>query len=207
MHQGPSDVDMLPAPRVAGLQELLIEHNISNWDVLLVGDGSGSQWEHGCGWACVLVEQANLTPKVFYGGASAGTNYVAELEAYFRPMLWYIAGPGPARRKQRMAERDVSPFVQIHVLTDCQVLANQGNGLMKRDKNKPLWAVLDAIAMQGYAFHWHWAPRENLALNRWADRQSRLMRTTLARIGQALQDDLHNPDDLYNKRFGLREKA
>jgi ribonuclease HI len=199
--------DDYTAPTVPGLQELLDEHEIRDWDVLLVGDGSGSQWEHGCGWACVLVQKITLTPKVFYGGASAGTNYVAELEAYFRPLLWYSEGPGQDLLKRRLRDSPASPLGQVHIITDSQLLVRQANGQAKRDKNRPLWAVLDCIASRGYQFHWHWMRREDTALNRWADRQSRLMRTTLARIGQALQDDLHNPDDLYDERFGLREKA
>jgi ribonuclease HI len=191
--------DVTPGlPEAPGLQDLLMRFNIKDWDVLLVGDGSGSQWERACGWACVLVEQAILTPKLFYGAASAGTNYTAELEAYLRPMLWYSEGPGKERLKWRASGR-TTPLGQVHILTDCQTLAKQGNGFVRRDRNRPLWAALEKIAEQGYQFHWHWMPREACALNQWADRQSKLMRTTLTRIDQAMQQDLLGPEDRYNE--------
>lgn len=209
MPQEPNDVATIPAPApvLPGLQELLNELHIEDWDVLLLGDGSGSQWVRGYGWACVLVERNKLTPKVFYGGGSAGTNFISELEAYIRPLLWYSEGPGKKVLKHRVATPGCFPLGQVHIVTDCKTLVEQGNGKVRREKNKPLWAAIESVASQGFMLNWHWMPREATALNRWADRQSRLMRTTLARIEGLVQEDLHNPDDLYNERFGLRNKA
>ena len=39
----------------------------TDWDVVIIGDGSGSDWQSPCGWASVLIDKETRNRKVFYG--------------------------------------------------------------------------------------------------------------------------------------------
>ena len=38
------------------LPHMLERFKITDWDLLLIGDGSGSNWSYECGWGCVSIE-------------------------------------------------------------------------------------------------------------------------------------------------------
>lgn len=149
------------------------------WDVVLVGDGSGSRYGYAGGWATLLFDGFSGLRKLFYGSISDTTVNVCELSPYVYAMLWYHNGPARLLRNQIKEETNagIAPrLIQIHIITDCDIIARQGNKEAKADANAPLWKALFAYESLGYQFHWHWIPRETAAANRLCDSVSKSMR-------------------------------
>lgn len=169
-----------PDPWLADpLPKILSELGITTWDAVIVGDGSGQGWERGCGWSSVLIDHFTNLRKEFCGALSAGTVNVAELMASVHAIMWYTRGPGKDRLKRVIA---VGGRVSIHVITDSEITANQGNGVYSRKSNEEVWALLDNIARRGYCFTWHWVNRDRIGLNRLTDHLSRQARIAVEAI-------------------------
>lgn len=91
-------------PASETLEALLERLGIDNYDLLLVGDGSGSGWKLECGWGCVSIERSTLERRAWYGAMSAGTVNFAEMMAYLQPLCWYVSRD--AEQSSRLSCRD-----------------------------------------------------------------------------------------------------
>jgi ribonuclease HI len=148
------------------------------WDVLIIGDGSGTTWNASCGWSAVLIDRVLKLRKDLHGGMNAGTSYLAEIIPYVQALTWYADGPGRARRHDLKAA-DPRACVQVHIVTDSEILTRQGELRANRRKGRPYWAMLEAIVQEGYALHWHWLARSTLGLNRLCDYLAGLCRKSM----------------------------
>jgi ribonuclease HI len=188
-------------PETRSLHTLLKELSINAWDVVLVGDGSGSGWDIGVGWSCVLVDRHTGTRKLIHGGGSTGTVNIAELMAYVHAMLWYATHIGKDLRKQHPRK-----ILDVHVITDSRVVASQGVKVAERNTagiaNRALWASIADITRQGYKFHWHWVERLTNEMNWAADQMAGSARRAVRSC--ELVDDVpnskgkHEPVSLYD---------
>ena len=152
------------------------------WDLLLIGDGSGSNWNFECGWGCVSIQSDTMARKAWYGAMSSGTVNFAEIMAYIQPLTWYV------HREQRLRKEGFgSTYRNVHILTDSRYVQKQGERGDARGKlkNKALWHLFNSFSSQGIIVHWHWIPRESVELNQFADRLSKGARLLLK--GQDLQ--------------------
>src|SRR4051794_5701116 len=70
------------------LEELIGRLGIKDWDFLILGDGSGSNWNKECGWGAVSIERATLERLVWYGYANRGSVNAAEGMALLWPAMW-----------------------------------------------------------------------------------------------------------------------
>ncbi len=167
-------------PSAAVMQMMGVEPH--EWDVLLVGDGSGTTWNNPCGWASVLIDRNLGLRKTMIGAMNAGTSYLAELIPYVQALSWYIEGPGKARL---LDLRMVNPTakLKVHVITDNQTLATQGQGRMSRRKGFCYWRLIEAFEEEGYAVYWHWLGRSTIALNCLCDYLAGECRRGLTAIG------------------------
>ena len=56
-------------PRTTGTKPsgvIRLKHlKIDQWDALIVGDGSGTGWKQGAGWAAVLIDHTSFARKLF----------------------------------------------------------------------------------------------------------------------------------------------
>lgn len=154
------------------LDALLQRLEIASYDLLLVGDGSGSKWGYPVGWACVAILPNTLERKLFYGGCSDATVNFAELMAYMAPLTWFAAQV--AERKKTEGTR----IYDIHILTDSSYTANEGEKLsaITMHKNTALWAAFSFLEHRGLRLHWHWIRRETVDLNLFADSLSKAAR-------------------------------
>ena len=157
--------------RTLTLQALCQSLEITDgWDLLLVGDGSGSNWRRGAGWATVAIEKRAVARRVFYGAMSSGTNNVAETMAYVHPLLFYAA--------QNMRD----PW-RVHVITDSEYVATNGNrigrGSLAVGTHDIVWSMLWALSRRGWSLQWHHAHRGQIALNVYVDMLSRGARIML----------------------------
>jgi len=148
-----------------------------DWDFLLVGDGSGSNWANEAGFACVSIERTTMERQVWYGAFNRGTVNVAEIMAYMQPLNWLAAREEERRQEQKTKRR----AWRIHILTDSQYCQKTGstNGHLTVNKNAVLWSALDVFSRQGFVLHWHWIKREDVGLNLFVDEVSRLARKRL----------------------------
>lgn len=150
------------------LNKLLKAYEISEWDFILVGDGSGTTWEHECGWASTLICRASKMRKVFYGAMSEGTNIVAEMMAYMHPLLF-------------LTSQKIDPKAgghRVHIFTDCQPLVTCWKQNDRRT-NKVLWGLISQVQKLGFVLQFHWLPRDTYQLNQFADAAAGLSRKGL----------------------------
>jgi ribonuclease HI len=150
------------------LDEVLKSLGVTQWDVAIVGDGSGTAWGEPCGWSSILHERKSSLRKCFNGGFSHGTNNLAELIPYLQAMLWYANGPGK-KRLHDLRMLDHNKVLTIHIVTDSEITAKQGNGEYNRKANREIWAAIDSFCDRGYRFYWHWLGRSKTGLNILAD--------------------------------------
>jgi ribonuclease HI len=175
-----------------GLQAFLDRLDIKEWDLLLVGDGSGSKWGLPIGWATVAIEKSSMMRKVFYGAMNEGTVNIAEAMAYMHAMLWYSAKLKAKRKKKATREQIV------HVVTDSAYVETVGNRKnVDFSTNQPIWAVMELMKRQSIKIVWHHLPRENVALNIYADLLSKRARKLVKGNDQirALAENGINADD------------
>ncbi len=144
------------------------------WDIFIVGDGSGSGWEHACGWAATLIDNRERR-RFFYGAADCGSVNFAESMPYGQALTWY----------DNLFGKDILDeigYLNVHILTDSQVIANWGNRAMALDGGDPprkqlaFWAGMRELRRVGYHCVFHWAPRMTTELNWAADLMAGLTR-------------------------------
>ncbi len=160
-----------------GLDDLLQRLKISRWDWLLIGDGSGSNWGHECGWGCVAINRLTYDRTVFWGAMNRGTVNFAEMMAYLQA-LNFIAAEEEARRKRTHTVRDR----RVHIVTDsdyCRFQGSSGNLMPKR--NGSLWRVFEDYQRHGLVLRWHHRPRTDVELNIYADALSKAARHLVKR--------------------------
>ena len=78
-----------PENQAAALEELARQLALPDFDLLLVGDGSGTVYDRPAGWACVAYERCTGRVVLHAGAASGGTNNFAELVPYVQALWSY----------------------------------------------------------------------------------------------------------------------
>lgn len=155
--------------------EILAHLKINDWDALIVGDGSGTGWKMGAGWAAVLIDKYSGARKLFYGAMNTGTVTLGELFPYLHALSWYTGRDGPGRHRRRELQA-VNRQMQIHVVTDSQIIAIAGNRPESRRSHQELWAAFDEYRKRGFALTFHFIERDRVDLNVLADEISRQAR-------------------------------
>lgn len=144
----------------ASLEAALRELKVTDWNYLLIGDGSGTTWNKTCGWGCWLVENSDTEPERFWGGFSSGTNIIAEVMAYVQPLITLSA------RKNLQRNEDHS--CRVVIITDCDHLVQAHKNRLQRKSHKAIWSMFDTWAREGiFCTFRHWK-RNDLACNRFA---------------------------------------
>lgn len=131
---------------VAELEALSSELSLPEYDLLLLGDGSGTTCHESCGWACVAYNKLTDDIEFHNGSMSCGTNNFAELIPYCQA-LWHfdqfyktVAAPGVAGR--------------VEIVSDSEVTVRCGNGIYARKGNGFLWSGIEWFEKNGYNIHW-----------------------------------------------------
>lgn len=165
----------LPVEGIPSLAELLAYCKIDNWDALIIGDGSGQGWKMGAGWASVLIDRASAARKLFYGAMNTGTVTLGELMPYLHALSWYTGkdGPGTHRRKEKL---QAGKQMQIHIITDSQIIAASGNNPESRKSHQELWKAFDEYRTRGFVVTFHFVDRSRVNLNVLVDEVSRQAR-------------------------------
>jgi ribonuclease HI len=170
---------------------------IADWDVLLIGDGSGKDWTHACGWGVILVDKHKRGWKDFSGGMSCGTISIAELFPYIYSLLWYNEHYGKVFRKQLGREAGGRP-IKVGIITDSKYIADQGASLSTSIKalcevkvNRQLWYTLMQFEREGYQLDFTWISRESIELNHLVDRMANRSRRAMKGARTPVDEDLN----------------
>jgi ribonuclease HI len=160
------------------IHDVVAALRIDKWDAIIVGDGSGSGWSMGAGWACVVVMRNGLRSPLLSGAFNTGTVNIAELMAGLQGLMW-LDEEGNARQLRR--ER--GGFIDVHIVSDSELTVNQGNlKAACRGVTRTLWKSIREYEREGYRLHYHWYPRDKIQLNVLCDHASRQARLAVEKI-------------------------
>lgn len=179
---------------VLSLEQFLESQKINNWDFIIMGDGSGSNWNREAGWASVSIEKMTMERLVWWGGLNRGTVNVAEIMAPATPLMWFLAREKERREKHKTRYRGY----QVHIFTDSEYCKTMGSARYRSDgiKNGILWRIVDEVQANGFMLHWHWLPRNKVALHAYCDQLSKLARLLLKKynLQEKLEADVSTSD-------------
>lgn len=136
---------------------------LPNYDLLLIGDGSGTTAAKASGWACYVYDYSNESLSFNFGGATLGTNNYAELMPYIQA-LWLDSVS--VHQKPR----------RVEIVSDSELSVKCGNHEYSRNSNGILWASLDWLELHGYIIHWNHVPRNSNPFSLACDHQAGIMR-------------------------------
>jgi len=190
----------IPIQGIPRLEDLLKHLKIEQWDALIVGDGSGTGWKQGAGWAAVLIDKASYARKLFYGAMNTGTVMLGELFPYLHALSWYTGKDGPGRQRQREVAQ-LQRHMEIHIVTDNQAVATSGNHPDSRRSHQELWKAFEAYRSRGFNMTFHFVERDRIHLNVLVDEVSRQARIDVEDTYQHAIDKLAKkypglPDDV-----------
>lgn len=178
---------------ISKISALTQEIGIAVWDVLIVGDGSGSGWHMGIGSACVLLDHASYASKLFMGGINVGTVTISEMLPYMLALDWYFSTNGPGKERVAAALAN-QRLLQVHVITDSAVVAHAGNNPKSRHCHTELWHALDAFKNRGLELTFHHWKRQGVTLNILSDEVARQARV-------AIESAYQNAIDVLSRKY------
>lgn len=154
------------------LELMLADFGIWEWDVVIIGDGSGSMLGLPVGWGSVSVERATGDRRIWSGAMNAATVNVAEIMAFLQPLNWYAT-----RALTKFRETSTYVTTRIYIFTDSEYCSTSPR---RKDRaggpNAILWSAFDILRAQGIFTKFHWISREASPLHQFADRLSKLSR-------------------------------
>jgi len=163
-------------PGIPRLADLLTHLKITDWDVIIIGDGSGTGWKQGAGWASVLIDRMSGARKLFFGAMNTGTITLGELFPYLHALSWYTGKDGPGRNR-RLEAQQAGRQMQAHLITDSEIIATAGNHPASRRSHRELWSAFNEYQKRGFVLSFHFVARDRVNLNVLVDevaRQARL---------------------------------
>jgi len=143
------------------LDGFLLQHAVATWDLLLMGDGSGLQWELGGGYAVFLIDKTSGRRAHLVGARTLTTINRMELSAYIEALAFHYS--------QFMRHAIEAPPYRVHVFSDSKLTVDCGAGRCMRKANGDLWQSIDWFETRGYRITWHHMPRNNSQFHVLAD--------------------------------------
>lgn len=162
------------------IQELINNLTLPDFDVLLVGDGSGTVYNKASGWACWRYLKSNDSLKLHCGAATVGSNNFAELLPYIS-VLWLDM-------YEWRASGAPTPRTAV-IVTDSELTAKQGTGEYSRNANGILWAGIDYAQSAGYSIIWKHVKRNSNPFNTVCDRNAGKLRKEIEKFQLTAQEE------------------
>jgi hypothetical protein len=148
----------------------------------------------------VLIDRASFAGKLFFGAMNTGTVTIGELLPYIHALTWYTGRDGPGRQRQRDIAK-TGRQLEIHIVTDSEIVAKTAKNPESRKSHRELWAALDAYVARGFLLTFHYVARDRVNLNILVDQVSRRARLTMSDVYQQAINDLRKkypglPEDM-----------
>jgi ribonuclease HI len=143
----------LPPDAATSLQSLADALFLPDFDLLLVGDGSGTTYPEPAAWGCLAYDRRKDKVTLHAGTTSCGTTNLAELMPYVQA-LWH--------HHQDHGQAPTTP-VQVVIVSDSELTVRCGNGRYQRKANASVWAALRWFEDNGYRITWRHVPRNSNA--------------------------------------------
>jgi len=154
------------------LQDLLqtLHVPINGWDLILVGDGSGSQWDTPGGWACGMITRSRETGDIHYltplvGAVSQGPINWLEALPYWHGIRHHFY----AMNGRALCE---AGGVDVHIVSDSEWTVKAMSGKYQANTHADMVLLFNFFRAQGYRLRWHHMRREIVKLNSIADKLS-----------------------------------
>ena len=144
------------------LHKFLKDQAIDNqWDLLLFGDGSGSQWKGTGGCCTFLIDGRMMIRRCLISAQSRATVNRMELRAYTDAlgMHYYELLDGKLK----------DPPYNVWIFSDSEYTVKCGSREYGRKVNLDQWVVIDWFETRGYRIRWRWLPRNSNPLHTMAD--------------------------------------
>ncbi len=148
-------------------------YSVQDWDLILIGDGSGTTAEKPCGWSVTVFDVASASIKVLSGGVSHGTNNYGELAPYLHA-LWLF--------EHRRIQDSKAPSVLI--VSDSEVTVRCGKREYSRRANAGLWASVEWYEKNGYRLEWKHVLRNTNRFSECADANAGRTRKLFISLGE-----------------------
>lgn len=152
------------------LQELIraIRVPTENWDMILVGDGSGSKWNNPGGWACAMIIRNRLSGEVHYltpftGAVSRGPINWLEAVPYWHCLRHHYYEMGGKELCARGG-------VEVHIVSDSEWVVKAMSGQYRAKTHGDMVVLFNYFQNKGYQIWWHHFHREVVKLNSIVDR-------------------------------------
>lgn len=164
----------------------------SDWDYLIVCDGSGTSWENHIGWGAVLITKNTMTRKLFYGANNNGTNNVAELMAVLHP-LSYLSNT--------LNWESIPQGIKVCVVTDSKYVADNMDKenpiwVSSLRLNRELWMAIHMTRRRGMSLKGFHIPRDTIALNKLSHTLANMSRVNLiGLLAKITEDPQLKPED------------
>lgn len=157
------EIKKLNPKELVTLEDLLEYYDIStnSWDYLIIGDGSGTTWQHEMGWGSALIARSDRSRKSFCGGMSNGTNNMAELMQVLHPLMFLANNTNFDDKPEGLI---------VHVVSDSEYVVN---GLKQQNPiwvsqlklNRELWMAIHMARRRGIEIIGHHIPRNSTGLS------------------------------------------
>lgn len=160
------------------LEKLAAEYGVE-YDLLLIGDGSGSTSDKPCGWWVTAYNRR--AGRVYFqaGATSGGTNNYAEIAPYLQA-LWHFDTTEPTPTK-------------VLIISDSELTIRIGQGRYGRKANLGLWAQIDCYREKGYEINWRHVYRNTNRYSKLADKGANVVRLAIASEIERFMEEVFIP--------------
>jgi hypothetical protein len=159
----------LPPETARELESLAEGLGLPAFDLLVVGDASGTVYHQPAGGACVAYDRRKSGVTAHAGALTCATNNLAELVPYVQA-LWH--------HDQDHGQAPATP-VGVAIVSDSEVTVRCGARRYGRHANGCRWAAVEWFERHGYRLCWTHVRRNGNAWNAWANRVVVSMRVLL----------------------------
>lgn len=163
------------------LLEFLRAQEIYTWDIVLFGDGSGTQNQFPGAYGTILIDKTTGRRQLLAGAMSHASVNFMELQAYVAALGFHY--------REIWKDRRTGETKRVFIFTDSEVTQRCGNGVYRRQANQDLWALFDWYVQRGYICRFIWIPRDTHAPNKLADKIAGQSRKAMVEILKGYKQD------------------
>jgi hypothetical protein len=165
------------------LEAFLKEFNIpDDWSILLIGDGSGSVYAAGIGWAGVMLDRATGRWITIAGAQTNGTVTIAEIYPYWQLLRYH---------KYQIHKKDREKPYKVFGFCDNESVVKCINNLELPWSNHDYWEAFKQIKTPFYDVQFVHLPRDTNHLHILMDQVSVSAREYIQNLSTELLPDIY----------------